>query len=471
MMPLFYYLLKVTVCSGVLFLYYYAALRNKDFHQWNRFYLLISTALSLLLPLGFISFTPQSGAGSNAINLVYAANGYLQELDLRSAAKGAPIPWMEAGYSLVCLFFLLSFIKALLRIRKIASVHKVQYIGTIKFFDTEEAGTPFSFLHYLFWNKKIDLHSQTGQQIFGHELVHMEEKHTLDKLFMQLALIAAWANPFFWLIRKELSVLHEFIPYKNAAGQHGTAALAAMILQSAFPDQFHKITNPFFHSSIKRRFAMLTKAQKTRISYASRIAVLPLAVLVGFAFTAKPEKSQTSGFHPAITPRQQVKTSANELLLNNAPPSGTEHYRASPVTDTVPRKTAQKITVKENGRPSEKIVEILNNQVIVTDKEGKKEIYQKASDSVVKVQGFKIKGSENQPLIFVDGVEISKAEMEKISPDKIQSVSVFKGEDATKTYGERGKNGVILISLKKGATTKKESADPALSRVEASIDK
>ena len=46
-----YYLLKVCACSGILFLYYQLALKNKLFHQWNRFYLLASIIFSLVIPV------------------------------------------------------------------------------------------------------------------------------------------------------------------------------------------------------------------------------------------------------------------------------------------------------------------------------------------------------------------------------------------------------------------------------------
>ena len=45
------YLCKVIICSAVLYGYYYVALRNNRFHQWNRYYLVLITILSLLTPL------------------------------------------------------------------------------------------------------------------------------------------------------------------------------------------------------------------------------------------------------------------------------------------------------------------------------------------------------------------------------------------------------------------------------------
>jgi bla regulator protein blaR1 len=60
-----------------------------------------------------------------------------------------------------------------------------------------------------------------------------------------------------------------------------------------------------------------------------------------------------------------------------------------------------------------------------------------------------IKTVGNEPLYIVDGKEISKEEMNKIEPDTIESVSVLKGDSAAKKYGDKGKDGVVEITLKK----------------------
>ncbi|HZE84700.1 MAG TPA: hypothetical protein VE035_10335, partial [Puia sp.] len=52
-------------------------------------------------------------------------------------------------------------------------------------------------------------------------------------------------------------------------------------------------------------------------------------------------------------------------------------------------------------------------------------------------------------LVILDGQEISGAALSKLDPTTIGSMEVFKGEEATKKYGDRGKDGVILITSKK----------------------
>ena len=51
MYPTLYYLLQVLVCSAVLMVYYLLVLRNKKFHQYNRFYLLGVAVVSWIIPL------------------------------------------------------------------------------------------------------------------------------------------------------------------------------------------------------------------------------------------------------------------------------------------------------------------------------------------------------------------------------------------------------------------------------------
>lgn len=52
-----------------------------------------------------------------------------------------------------------------------------------------------------------------------------------------------------------------------------------------------------------------------------------------------------------------------------------------------------------------------------------------------------------QPLVIIDGTEAHS--LNDVSPDAIESIAVLKGEKAMEQYGERAKNGVIIITKKK----------------------
>src|SRR6185436_16598831 len=55
-------------------------------------------------------------------------------------------------------------------VNRIKKQYSFQSIDDIKFYNTDEKGTPFSFFRLIFWNNQIAFNSSQGQQIFRHEL-------------------------------------------------------------------------------------------------------------------------------------------------------------------------------------------------------------------------------------------------------------------------------------------------------------
>lgn len=99
----------------------------------------------------------------------------------------------------------------------------------------------------------------------------------------------------------------------------------------------------------------------------------------------------------------------------------------------------------------------VNGVILITTKESKEAVYTDVTifDDNNK-EGLKLKtdgnldfGQEHPPVYFKDGVEISQKEVEKINPNAIGSIEVIKGKAAEDKYGIKGKNGVILIRIKK----------------------
>jgi len=87
-----------------------------------------------------------------------------------------------------------------------------------------------------------------------------------------------------------------------------------------------------------------------------------------------------------------------------------------------------------------------NNKVEVdTEVISLKRLDASADEAVIKIKG---KGGEGQPLYVVDGEELSDKEFQEVRSKDIEEINVLKGNDAIEKYGEKGKNGVILIELK-----------------------
>ncbi len=356
------YLLKVILCSALLTGYYWFALRNKLFHAWNRFYLLASVVIAIGLPFVKITYLQkeqqQIQPAYQVLQTLTTDEVWFEEATTTATVKQS---FFSAENISIGLYLFVSFITLIILLiaifRIIRMIKKYQHwkINNLVFVDTDARGTPFSFLRFVFWNREIDFHSEQGQQIFAHELVHVKQKHSWDKLFINTVLIIFWSNPFFWLIRKELTMIHEFIADQQSVKDHDTASFAAMILATAFPGYNMPLTNPFFYSPVKRRLLMLTKLQNPKIGYISRLLLLPLLTFLVVACSVKTKEK-------AITPNASNKIFTEK---ENHPKSDTTLISiANEFTKTLYLGTDNRLVISTGKIAADEIIVTSNNGVI-----------------------------------------------------------------------------------------------------------
>lgn len=72
---------------------------------------------------------------------------------------------------------------------------------------------------------------------------------------------------------------------------------------------------------------------------------------------------------------------------------------------------------------------------------------------------------KRDPLILIDGMELTTTELSRLRPDDIESFSIFKDATSTALYGARGANGVISVTTKQG----KEGKPRVSARAELSV--
>lgn len=328
MITLFTYLLKMIICSAILFLYYRLALRNKLFNQYNRFYLLGSFILSLILPLIKFSVTTTDTKSTELLSLLTSINGNsVYELDavVITPSKIGMNEMLVYTIGLIGIALLLRLLVGILQIARMirnSISHKIEEAIIIP---TKDTRAPFSFFQYIFWRSDTSIHSPDGKRIFLHELAHMKERHSYDKLFVSLVLCVCWFNPFFWLMKLELYLIHEFIADKKAVkGEDEITALAAMLLAVYHPKEQFSISNNFFHSPIKRRLAMMTKINKQKWSYASRLFALPLLAILSTAIAIQAGKtsfnqsiSDVSSLSEFIAPSSRLPETSDNVTAEN----------------------------------------------------------------------------------------------------------------------------------------------------------
>lgn len=62
-----------------------------------------------------------------------------------------------------------------------------------------------------------------------------------------------------------------------------------------------------------------------------------------------------------------------------------------------------------------------------------------------------------QPLYVLDDVEMPGSDLGAVKPEDIEKIDVLKDSKAVEKYGEKGKNGVVIITTKKYKAKKSKS--------------
>ncbi len=271
---------KTILCSGVTFLYYQLSLKDKTFHHYNRFYLLAAIVISLLLPLIRVDdFTIEVN------NDMYMLLDKIQNFNTQKNIDNGNLYFnlIFSALGLVSLYFLGKLIYGIFKIQQFKNQFQKESFDGINFYRTDLSEAPFSYFKNLFWKNAITLHSDIGKQILKHEMVHIEQKHSFDKIFIEMITSVFWFNPFFHIIKKEINLIHEYLADKKAVQQSDTKAFAQMLLASHFSGTQLPAASPFLSSNLKKRLKMLQKP-KTKFGYARRILALPVLFTVAFAY-------------------------------------------------------------------------------------------------------------------------------------------------------------------------------------------
>ena len=418
------YLIQVILASGILYGYYHLVLRNREFHQYNRFYLLSAAVISLLVPFLQIPvyFSDPDGASAQMLRGMQVIYWSGEADDVTVVARSGIgswgwQQWLTMLYAVVGTLLLCRLLVSLYKIHRLLKSHSIQHLQGIHFISTEAPGTPFTFFRWLFWDKRIDLESNGGQQIFRHEVYHIQQKHSWDVLFMEVVRTLCWINPFFHLMRRELKAIHEFLADRFAINEQDKWTYAEFLLMQALQTS-NRLVNPFFQSQIKRRIAMITNSQKTSHRYLRKVLALPLAALVLSLVAFKVKNDRDERMSPDASAHVNNLSPLSTVPVLNEPEAITLEWK-----DTVPAVKPKDNLLKT--APSEKVT-----------------IRLRATD-----------GLQSEPLIILDGKPlVGPNALDTLNPNLIEQIQVLKDKTATSMYGDKAKDGAILITTKGNAS-------------------
>lgn len=422
------YVLKSFFISGIFVGYYWLALRNKNFNYYNRFYLLLSMACSVIVPLfNFNWFTIEKQdlpVSTETFHFISTQITY---------TSSASFSWQDIVLYAVVSISLLLLVLFAINISKVYKLKRrsaIVKMDGVDFVYTNLDDAPFSFLNNLFWKESISLDEDYGRKIFKHEITHIHQKHTLDILFCQAINAILWMNPFNWLIQKELKAIHEFIADKEAVGNNNAEDFVTLLLQAHYGKHFLKPTHSFYYSSIKRRLFMLTTTNKTTFGQLRKLLVLPVTLLVVVTMSVSTIESKANTIiTPAITVVPAPVTpqaSKNPVITQQL----VKPVQKNDTTPTPAKATEQPVKIRQaRDVKNDNLITLTADTIIIRNRAESKKI----PENVV---------------YYINNKLATYAEVSKLNPGQIQSITVWKGEDAVKKYGGAAVDGVIEITTK-----------------------
>ena len=462
---IFVYILKSSLCLAVFYLFFMVALSRETLYRFNRIIIVVLFFLSLALPFVNISIgseTPYSGVALNLESLLAMASINSEDSEALSKIDSFLV-WILAGY----LFgVIIAFVRAVISFAQMIKMFRIRdsrrkiIQDGITLIIHNKNRAPFSWMNYIVISNKD--YTESGEEIIIHELAHTSNYHSFDLLLAEAVKIIHWFNPAAYLLKRELQNIHEYQADEAVINQGIDATKYQLLLiKKAVGDRLYSMSNSFNQSKLKNRITMITKKKSQKRAALKALFLVPLSMFAVAAFATEEVSAvldpvselKVTDFIQKDTTKVIVK---KELKVITFTPKSGDSINAIFFVDGVEKdsKTIDKIDPKDI-----KEVRVFKGQEAVEQygskaKEGIILITTKNDNSTEKVKSeeaivIKMPVNQTDLLYVIDGVVQEKVILQEIDPKTIDAISILKGEAATKEYGDKGKNGVILITLKK----------------------
>ena len=284
------FFLESSICLILFYLFYHWILSKTTFFQSNRGYLILAPILAILIPCIQIS-SVQTIQEYTPVPLEFIPQT-IQEIQQTESViyqnfepvNASPTwQWIDLTiwiYGIIALFFLLKLVRNLWKIRKMIKGSKIKKQHNYIQVYNQKNKTPFSFFNYLFWNNT----DENDSWILEHELVHIQQKHSIDIIFIEIIVALFWFHPVIYLFRKAIKMNHEFIADDWVNKKYREQKKYVQLILSNH--EFHQtpLTSKF-NSFIKNRIVMIYKTQTSRIHLLRYFLILPLFFLLMSVFS------------------------------------------------------------------------------------------------------------------------------------------------------------------------------------------
>ncbi len=272
------YLLKLNLALIVLFGFYKLMFSGDTFFALRRATLIGMYLVAMLVPGLNCSYWINKSVGMVSMANEYAA--IVLPAVTVTPGDGGSIGWETTAmtiYTMVACLLLLRFFWQLVSIVRLRNKCRTTDINGTKVYLLESDEGPFSFFNWIFINPTKHNRQETDE-IMMHELAHCRQLHSVDILFTELFAIVFWANPFVWLLKREVRLNLEYLADNNVlAGGTDSKKYQYHLLGLAYRKNVATISNNFNVLPLKKRIKMMNKKRTKRIAKVKYALYIPLA--------------------------------------------------------------------------------------------------------------------------------------------------------------------------------------------------
>ena len=310
----------------VLYSLYQLVLKKLTFFSFNRFFLIAILVFSLVIPLLSVDLWPTANpvVDQPVVQLRDMRLAYYQAFEDWDFERGGTAELIGSSPSLastsvdlnkislstILIIYLVGVIVLVSRtlwtfvwIRKLKTEHPSEEIDGVSVIKVSYPIAPFSFMNDVFLHSE-SLKDESFQQILAHEKTHINQRHSIDLIFVQLIAAILWFNPVVWRLIKSLKATHEYIVDKQMINQgYSLVEYQTLLLRQLISNNSYGLVHNFNLSFIKKRITMMKLKESGMAGKAKVVAVFAAVLvfsLVVVQCNSKLEESEVSLESPSL---------------------------------------------------------------------------------------------------------------------------------------------------------------------------
>jgi len=473
MNELFIYFLKVNAALVLFYVLFRVAFYRDTFWVGRRIYLILAILVSVLYPLVSLAGWLES---REPVQIFIAEWTFAQEFIVtrEAVAPTASISWQQILLAVYVAVSAILLVRLFVQLFSIARWNRRSQKAVIHGVSVKTVSgniAPFSFFKSIYVNPDLCTDEEL-KEILAHENTHAQQWHSADVILGELLTIACWANPFTWLLKSEIRQNLEFLA-DNQVVKFGfdTKKYQYYLLNLALYSPDIQLTNKF-KSFLKNRIIMMNKSKTKKAGLIKYALILPAIFALIFANSLLLPACSTVD-NVVINTKNEVISDAEKLDVMPQFPGG-----QSALMGFVAENVRYPADAQNDGIQGRVIVQfVVTSDGSIADTEVVRGVHPSLDNEAIRVieamprwipgeqDGQKVNVMFTMPIIFrlddastntppslwvVDGEIMGKDfDPYSVSVENIESITVWGEEEAVARFGERGRNGVVEIVMKR----------------------